>query len=135
MEINVVELIVQAGALGLTALLLVGLWKYGGGVVNRLMDNLDQQTKNHEASIRVQAEVANTLISLCKQLDDCEAEHGQRSQESVETLTGVVNALSDLADRMKAHEVRAQRRYEAQMSQASERHNELVHVLQSLNAK
>lgn len=135
MEINVVELIVQAGALGLTALLLYGLWRYGGAFVTRLMDNLDQQTMNYEATIRVQAEVASTLGMLCKQIDGCEENHSQRGKESSEALAEMVKALEELGERMRAHEVRAASRYEQQMKQANERHAELVSVLQGLNGK
>ena len=135
MEINVVELIVQAGALGLTALLLFFLWKYGAAFVSRLMDNLDEQTQNHEASIRVQGEVARTLASLCRQMDDCEEEHGQRNQETAEAHAEMIKALSDLGKRLQAHETRAQKRHEQQMKQSSERHEELIGVLQGLNGK
>ena len=135
MEINVVELIVQAGALGLTALLLFFLWKYGAGFVTRLMDNLDLQAQNHESSIRVQGEVASTLASLCQQMDSCEDEQGRRSQETSEAHAEMVKALADVGRRLQAHETRAQKRHEQQMRQAEERHAELIGVLQGLNGK
>ena len=135
MEINVVELLVQAGALGLTALLLFGLWKYGAAFVTRLMDNLDLQAQNHEVSIQVQAEVASTLASLCRQIDSCEDEHEKRSQETSEAHGEMVKALGDLGNKLQAHETRAQKRHEQQMNQAEERHAELIGVLQGLNGK
>jgi len=135
MEINIVELIVQAGALGLTALLLFGLWKYGAAFVTRLMDNLDLQAQNHEASIKVQAEVASTLSMLCSQLDMCEADHGKRAQETVEAQAEVAKTMTTLGKRLQEHETRAQERHEQQMDQSAERHAELIGVLQGLNGK
>lgn len=142
MEINIVELIVQAGALGLTALLLIGLWKFGGKFVNRLMDNLDLQARNHEESIKVQAEVARglaevteTLSALCKQMDDCEDQHGKRSEENLVAQAEMIKAFADLAGRLQAHEKRAQARHEQQSKQADERHTELIGALKGLNGK
>ena len=51
MEINVVELIVQAGGLGLAALLVFLVVRYGGAyldkLTSRLLDNLDQQQRDN----------------------------------------------------------------------------------------
>lgn len=153
MEINIVELIVQAGALGLTALLMVGLWKYGGAFVSRLMDNLDLQAKNHESDIELRAEltqslsgVARTLATLCVQMDNCEEQHQQRSSDNMETQGEIVAALDTLATRMANHEQQAkerhsvqmeqaQKQHELQMRQARERHNELITALRGLNGK
>jgi hypothetical protein len=142
MEINVVELIVQAGAVGLSALLVVVLWKYGGDFVNqmtaivaRLMDNLDEQTRHYEAGITVQAEVAATLRQLCERLNGCESEHEQRAKETAEAHAETVEALQMITKNLRDHETRAQRRHEKQMEQAAERHAELVGVLKGLNGK
>ena len=131
MEINVVELVVQAGALGVTALLLYGLWKYGAAFVSRLMDNLDQQARNNEASIRVQAETAATLAALCNEVKNCKATMGDGQEQQGE----VVGVLEDLSEKLKGHEDRAQKRHEQQMEHADERHGELVKTLQGMNGQ
>jgi hypothetical protein len=128
MEINIVELIVQAGALGLTAMLLYGLWKYGGGFVGRLMDNLDAQARNIERSIEVQGQVAANLARLCEKLDGCEVEIKDQG-------SGTTQVLRDLADRIVANDSRAQKRYEQQMAHAEQRHAELIGILKGLNGK
>jgi hypothetical protein len=138
MEINIVELIVQAGALGLTALLLFGLWKYGAAFVSRLMDNLDLQSKNHEATILVQAEVATTLASLRDDLMSGQEEsdrQGDQSDEVVKVLENVCEQLQAHGKQIQEHEGRAQERHQQQMGHSAERHAELIGVLRHLNGK
>jgi len=135
MEINVVELIVQAGALGALVVLLVVVGRYGSKVVDRLMDNLDQQTQKHEASVKVQTQLETSLRALCQRFDDCDVEHDKRAQETVKAQAEVANVLTNLGDRLETHETRAQKRHEQQSDQSSERHAELIGVLRHLNGK
>ena len=121
MEVNVVELVVQAGALGLTALLIFGLWKYGGSTVNRLLDNLDDQGRKSEETIRVQAEVAANLSKLCDKLDERQA--------------GTADVLVNLCRRVEANEDRAQKRHQQMMQHADQRHAEMIGILKGLNGK
>lgn len=129
------EVLVQAGALGLTFLLLFGLWKYGGSFVTRLMDNLDQQNANYSASIRVQAEMAAALSTLHAQVDAMDDGQAQRAQELAEAMAKVASCVERQGKLLQAHEGRMEKRLEQQMKQAEERHRELVSVLQGLNGK
>ena len=124
MEINVVELVVQAGALGLTAILLVGLWRYGGGMVSRVMDNLDAQTHNVEATIAVQAEVAKHLEQLTARIVGSNME--QRAADATQANTAstaqaeLIDVLKSLSAQIDSHESRAQARHRAQLKLSGE---------------
>ena len=139
MEINVVELIVQAGGLGLAALLVIVAARYGGkylaDLISRLMDNLDKQNENYQASIQVQGEMASALAMLHGQVDDHDEEQGKRAQETADAMAEVARCVERLGKQLQAHEGRMEKRFEQQMRQADERHQELVGVLQGLNGK
>ena len=95
MEINVVELIVQAGALGALVLLLVLVGRYGNGVISRLMDNLDTQTKNNATAIVVQEQVASAIQALCGQMNGHDDEQEERSLAQAQSLAGIIKALEE----------------------------------------
>jgi len=139
MEINVVELIVQAGGLGLAALLVFLVMKYGGAyldqLTSRLLDNLDQQAENYRANIAVQVQLEASLRSLCEKLDGYEDGRSAQAQETADTQVEVARILNEMSKRLAAHETRAQRRHDQQMGQSAERHAELIGVLQGLNGK
>ena len=139
MEINVVELIVQAGGLGLAALLVIVAARYGGkylaDLISRLMDNLDQQNANYQASIQVQAEMAAALSMLHAQVDDLDESQAQRAQELASAMAQVASCVERQGKMLQAHEGRMEKRLEQQMRQAEERHQELIGVLQGLNGK
>jgi len=140
MEVNIVELVVQAGALGLTALLLFGLWKYGGGFVSRLMDNLDAQAENNAQSIRVQEQVAASLSELSERIasggrtaGDTADRAAANRDEIIKTQEQVAGVLTDLSRKLQAHETRAQRRHEQSLEHSADRHAELIGVLKHMN--
>ena len=135
MEINVVELIVQAGALGLTALLLFFLWKYGAAFVSRLMDNLDQQNANYQASIQVQTEMASALAVLHATVGTLDEGQDKRARDLADAMAKVADCVERQGKMLQAHEGRMEKRLEQQMRQADERHQELISVLQGLNGK
>jgi len=139
MEINVVELIVQAGGLGLAALLVFLVVRYGGAYLDklicRLMDNLDQQNKNYESNIKVQAGVATALTLLCDRLDKMSIGQGQQTQDTIDALAEMSKCIEALGRQLQAHESRIEKRFEQQMGQSNERHAELIGVLRHLNGK
>lgn len=142
MELNVVELVVQAGSLGLVVLILLGLWKFGGAMVTRLMDNLDQQARNNEASIHAQEQLTAVMRTLCERMDEAEDRDKGRDEETARFRTETVNALKELSgairglqQQQQAHEGRAQKRYEQTLAHADERHVETIAALQKLNGK
>ena len=128
MQVDVVQLLVQAGTLGLFAFF---LWKTFGPMIDRLMDNLDQQARNNEASIRVQTETEATLVALCDEVKNCKAAMGDGQEQQGE----VVGVLEGLSEKLQGHEDRAQKRHEQQMTHADERHGELVKTLQGMNGQ
>lgn len=145
MEIDLVAVIVQAGALGLVVLLLLLAWKMGGPFLNRLMDNLDKMSQGYTDYVRVQMDVAATLRSLCQRMD--ESEDRDKAQdvllaelvEGQREMTGVIRGVQQ---QLMSHEGRAQKRTDEQMRQSGERHQEqieqgreLLKALQKLNGK
>ena len=138
MELNVVELIVQAGSLGLVVLILFGLWKFGGAMVTRIMDNLDAQTRNTEASIHVQEKMAAGMTALCERLDGSEERDEERDRGTEKFRAETLNALKELSgairglqQQQQAHEGRAQKRHELQVAQGEQ----LLEAFKALNGK
>ena len=126
MTAEIVNLIVQAGALGLFAFF---LWKIFQPLLSGMMDNLIQAT-------RVQAEMANNLEALCSRLDDADVAQARRIQRmeqaqgnitsSLEEITGVLRGLQQQG---VAHEGRAAKRHEIQVEQMKQ----VVKVLKGMN--
>jgi F0F1-type ATP synthase membrane subunit b/b' len=144
MEINVVELVVQVGALGV---LLVLLWKVGGPMVSRLMDNLDANAKTNietarvlEASARAQDQVAANLGKLCERMDKMENREEDRERDTQEFRTKTVEALQELSgvvrgmqQQLMKNDARSLKQYEQQLAHADERHAEIITALQELS--
>jgi len=126
MTVDVVQLVIQAGALGLFALF---LWKIFAPVINRMMDSLIQST-------RVQAEMANNLQALCSRLDDGDVQQTRRNRKMEEAQTDITENLEQitaclrgLQQQAQAHEGRSAKRHEALL----EHNRELVNVLKGMN--
>jgi hypothetical protein len=104
-------------------------------LISRLMDNLDRQNENYQASIKVQGEMATALSALHRQVDDHNEDQGKRAQETADAMAEVARCVERLGRQLQAHEGRMEKRLEQQMTQADERHKELIGVLQGLNGK
>ena len=145
MEVDLVAVIVQAGALGLAVLLLFLMWKTGMPLLNRLMDHLDEERQNYITSVKIQADVAATLQNLCQQVSEVDRESRDRDQRQDALLADIANRLEELGatqrglqNQMQAHEGRAQKRADQSLAQGQEivtALRELGQHLKSLNGK
>jgi uncharacterized protein YukE len=120
-ELNIVELIIQTGALGALIVVLFLLARYGSQFIQRMLDHLD-------AGVKAQADVAANMKILCDHIDDCESTIQDQGAATAKVMV-------DLSKLLQAHEGRAQKRHEQATAHADQRHAELVGVLKGLNGK
>ena len=134
MTVDIIKVVGEVGSIAVLVLVLYFVWRYGGGFVGRLMDNLDTQVKNNEAAIRTQEQTNANLRSLCDRFDDAEKRDTAASacrKEMLSSLQELTGAVRGLAQQMQAHEGRAQKRHE----QLLQRDQELIEVIQGMNGK
>lgn len=82
MDWNWIELVVQGGALALLALVLFGAWKLAG----RLLDMMDAQIAQIQASIQVQQQLLASVNALCEKIDEHERESRGRHRDTITRL-------------------------------------------------
>lgn len=82
MDWNWLELLVQGGALALLAVVLYGVWKLAG----RLMDMMDAQIAQIQASIHVQEQLLASVNALCEKIDEHEHESRDRHRVTLARL-------------------------------------------------
>ena len=139
MEIDVVQALVQAGAIGIVLALLAWLVR---PLLKSLMGNLDKMSQSYVGYVQAQVDVASAMRELCKQLNEVEQENRQRDERQDELLEKLARRLEELGgmfqgmqQQLQAHEGRAQKRHEQVMQHAAERHAEFMSALKSLNGK
>lgn len=128
---DVLKIIGEIGSIGLLAVVLYFVYRYIGGISDRLMNNLETQTRNNELAIRAQEQVTQEIRLFSQRLDDHEeqvksaAECREEIVVALKELTGVVRGLNQ---QMQSHEGRAQARHE----QLQQRDHEFLAMLQSV---
>lgn len=153
MEIDVIQVLVQAGALGIVIALMYWFLK---PVVSHLVESLRRSSESYAESIRAQVEMARGLEALCDKLNGHDQSQDQRNQAQARTLEGIAKTLDEntavlrgLSQQFQAHEGRSAARYDKQMAKnaeiaarTEERHEqqmaayaEMVKALRGMNGK
>ena len=127
---DVFKLISEGGSVVLLAAVLYFVYRYIGGVSDRLMNNLETQTRNNEQAIRTQEQMNQEIHRFSERMDDHEEQvkaaevcRGEMLT-ALKELTGVVRGMSQ---QIQAHEGRAEARHQ----QLQKRDRELIAMLQS----
>jgi hypothetical protein len=117
MTVDILKVVGDVGAIAVLILVLYGVWKYGGGFVTRLMDNLDQQSENNRAAIVAQQNMGSNLEKMCDRMDSHDKGAERRNQALVEHLAEIRDALSQntsvlrgLQQQQQTHEARSAKR-------------------------
>ena len=145
MELNVVELVVQAGALGLVVLLLFLMSK----MFSRMVDCLEMNAKNQEKTAgnldslservaeqgRISSVLAESVRVLTENIRALTAEVGADKVEAEASDASVAKVLGKLLHQMDSHEARTVTRWEQQSEQAAERHAELMRAMKEIVGK
>jgi hypothetical protein len=82
MDLGWIELVIQGGALALLSAVLWGAWKLAG----RLIDMMDAQIAQINASIRVQEQLLASVNALCEKIDEHERESRERYRVTLTRL-------------------------------------------------
>ena len=124
MTVDILKVIGEIGSIGVLLMVLYFVWKYGGGFVSRLMDNLDQQAENNKAAIAAQQNLGHNLEKVCDRLnrpDQATMQALNRILEALEVNTGVLHGI---VQTLSKHD-----------GQTARRDAELIKRLEAMNGK
>ena len=131
MTVDVIKIIGEVGSIAVLVLVLFGVWKYGGGFVSRLMDNLDQQSENNKAAIVAQQNTSSNLEKMCERMNGHDRATEERNKVVMEALEEIRNALAENTGVLRGLSQTLSKR-EAQIAK---RDAELIRRLEAMNGK
>lgn len=138
MQVDVVQALVQAGAIGIVLALLAWLVR---PLLKALTDNLDKMSQGYVGYVEAQVQVATAMRDLCQKLD--EAEGRDAAQDALlnglaERMEEMVATQRGMQQQMQSHEGRAAKRHEQYVSQSEKQlalAEQMLKAFQSLNGK
>lgn len=131
MTVDVIKIVGEVGSIAVLALVLFGVWKFGGGFVTRLMDNLDQQSESNKAAIVAQQNLGHNLETMCERMNGHDKTAQERNRIVMEALEEIRKALTENTSVLRG----LQQQQQAHEGRTAKRDMEIVKRLEALNGR